>query len=613
MYARIAPDHEWARQRVATLPAPWQREILGNWQRQHRQDTYTANRNLRLLADSLGNLRLPLDATDADICDTAASMAEHCFSLGAVYHDADTLHAAMVRACKRMGIEPPDGQGQGYTQAGEMARMTDQLWWRRRLRRHQGREVERAAIQLGRVNKSRECYVSTRTVERRQQQHARNAATLEATTAQNELGQEFTLAELAAKGPSNRAIKRAELMTRIAGFERIAQASGHVGIFATLTCPSRFHRWRTVKNGGVIPNPAYENLDPREGAGYLARTWAKIRAALHRAKVDIYGFRVAEPQQDGTPHFHFLLFMQSANREVFRAIFRKWGLKDTPNEPGAHAHRVDIKDMDATRGTAAGYIAKYIAKNIDGYGLEKDLLGNDAITASQRIDAWASTWGIRQFQQVGGAPVTPWRELRRVESVPAGAPAHLIEAHRAVNKTPALEATPTVPVSWAQYITAQGGPNVGRDYRVRVTMEEPGTLNRYGEPSAAKPTGVETWGQESYTQRAASGLEFKRHRAVYWFVASVRHQWRIGHKRGGEICARSAPWTRVINCTGGVPMEGLSSGQIDNGCQIGISQGATGNGPVRETGFWHDSGPAGSHGGQPDRTPGTNRSATAAS
>ncbi len=55
-----------------------------------------------------------------------------------------------------------------------------------------------------------------------------------------------------------------------------------------------------------------------------------------------------------------------------------------------------------------------ICKNINGSHLETGVYGEDPIEAAQRIDTWRSIWGIRQFQFIGGASVTVWRELRRL-------------------------------------------------------------------------------------------------------------------------------------------------------------------------------------------------------
>ncbi|WP_278685197.1 hypothetical protein [Shewanella putrefaciens] len=60
---------------------------------------------------------------------------------------------------------------------------------------------------------------------------------------------------------------------------------------------------------------------------------------------------------------------------------------------------------------------KYIYKNIDGEGIEYDSYGKDASSSAIRIKVWASCWGIRQFQQIGGVGVTPWRELRRLDAI----------------------------------------------------------------------------------------------------------------------------------------------------------------------------------------------------
>lgn len=562
-------DTEWARERVARLPERWARDILRHWERRRGdfdranwkaegEARRAANLDLLHITERLALVRLRLDASDAEICKRAQELANLCAERAQIFHQPEALREAMARACKGNGIEPPTGPT--VTDAGAMARMTDPLWWRRQLRKLHAKAVEGAAISLGYVNRRRDIYVSNESLTRRIQQNQRNADTLEATTAKNELGQEFTLAELAAKGPANKAIRRAELMTRISGFERIARDLDHAGLFFTITCPSRMHKWRTVGEGRVIENPRFDGTTPREAQTYLAKVWARIRAKLHREKIGIYGFRIAEPNHDGTPHWHLLVFHQANKLDDLMATVKRYALADSPDEPGAAKHRADFKPIDWKRGSAAGYIAKYVAKNIDGYCVDKDLYGNDALETSARVEAWAATWGIRQFQQVGGPPVGPWRELRRVQDVPTGAPEHLHQAHRAVNKLAVYEGRENASVAWDHYCKAQGGVFCGRDYKIRITMVEREGLGRYGEPIGPKPVGVETTGIEYHTPAHMAWMTPTPRipRVIHWFIESVRHVWEIIGRSMKEGAKNSRPWTCVNNC-----MEGLN-GKIEN-------------------------------------------------
>lgn len=449
-------------------------------------------------------------------------------------------------------------------------------FWRPVLRRLVARYRDQIMRHLGLVSARKQIYCANLTVRLQQQRKAATFDVLERLVAVSDEGDRINLLDLYQRSLANLSNRRAEMLARIRGFDLEAERLGHAAMFVSLTAPSRYHAcWQ--KSGD--PNPKYNGATPKETNDYLRTVWSRVRAKLSREGIEIYGVRVAEPHHDGTPHWHLLLFYRLAHGRQIQRIFRHYALQEEGSEPGASKRRVTFERIDRAKGSATGYVIKYVSKGLDGEGVGEDLYGSEAKSAADRIVAWARTWGIHQFQFIGGPSVGIWREYRRIkphasESVPL---AHYAAWHAA-----------SVEVRWDKFCQHMGGTTPGR--RQPTTLErsplvDPDTgemrryRSRYGDllPQSARPViGLMRDGALLRTRSKEWRIEIDRERRPPRRVepgrpVSIASIPQTGRARIRGFFNKSAadnlvrtedgrwilpdadsvgPWTRVTNCTG---------------------------------------------------------------
>lgn len=504
---------------------------------------------LQYIASRLVNMvarynRLP-DMAKADIELLAADIANFIRAELADIDDASagelkTLHSWYMRAgliALQFNVTPPHWERVTKKYASEqdiapaVMRMFNETWWRGRLRRIAAAWREHLQIAVGNVSKKKHAYASKTCVAEWREQKRRTREFLKGLELEDEDGNRISLIEKYDGSVANPAIRRCELMTRIRGFENICNELGYMGEFYTLTAPSKYHA--TTKAG--YRNHKWNGANPSDTQGYLTSLWARIRAKLHREDIRIFGIRVAEPHHDATPHWHMLMFMLPEHAERVRTVIRDYAWQEDGNELSsdkARKARFHAEAIDPEKGSATGYVAKYISKNIDGYALDgetDDESGELLKDTAPAVSAWAARWHIRQFQFIGGAPVTVYRELRRMADTETahGLSVEFAAVHDAADAG-----------DWAGYVNAQGGAFVRRDdLQVRTLYEARSEFNQYGEETVCI-RGV-------YDATVGAGSP----------VLTRLIQWKIVPKRAVDLAVdlkgASAPSrSSVNNCTG---------------------------------------------------------------
>ncbi|MFX4278212.1 replication endonuclease [Aliarcobacter butzleri] len=155
-------------------------------------------------------------------------------------------------------------------------------------------------------------------------------------------------------------------------------------IFITLTVPSEFHPFKTLKNGFIIENKKYKfvKLDDAIVEAYqeLKTIYRTFYKRLKNYSKNIYYIKVVEPHKSLIPHIHLLLFVEEElltnTKKLFFKIYKEFKLKKVD---------YDEKILVQNINKPVGYIMKYIIKTLNS---------NDEFF-KRWIDGWRKKYKIR--------------------------------------------------------------------------------------------------------------------------------------------------------------------------------------------------------------------------
>ena len=454
------------------------------------------------------------DMSADDLADAAKKIAKACHRMCDRWQKSNTQDEVIRRQLHGISKKHRVSLPNKVSLQEVMNRLCDQSWWKRALRKRL-QLVEYVAIQAGDVHDKAGKYVSGKAMARAVRNKRRIEELLESLYAVNQTTlQAIPMSEIAAQSLANPQNRRMAMMARLKGIEAYAMDQGNIGLMLTITASSRMH----ARHISGATNERYDGTSPRAAQAHLNNVWRCAMRKLGHLGIKVRGMRVTEPHHDACPHWHVLVFVNPEHANTMIQVVRGYALRDSPDEPGAQERRFDVEWIDTAKGGALAYVAKYVAKSIDGEGVDVDNeTGESGKESAPRIVAWAHLWNVRQFQFFGVPPITPNREIYRLKDLSSQSEG-IAAAHQAVMAN-----------NYGAYLHACD--SYGLNFKP-IYIEREST--RYADEKVQRLQGL-----------MAGAIDL----ALPENLTTRTDEWRIESRRDeatkGEF---SPPWTRFNNC-----------------------------------------------------------------
>ncbi|GLX85851.1 hypothetical protein tloyanaT_21030 [Thalassotalea loyana] len=271
-------------------------------------------------------------------------------------------------------------------------------------------QIKLIYIECINLHKYKMSYVTDRLLDKTKKKLEKEKLYLENTYLKNQSGEVFSLAQLTRDNDT----KLAELHAFNKQLELKAEAMGFTWVFATITCPPKFHI-----------NPKQSKSDcwdrestPKDSVNFINKIWSNFRKKIDKLDIDMpFGFWSKEPHSSAAVHKHALIFCRKEDVSAICRWISHYTKLSFSNVGHKYVHDVSCKfvvektseklaDKGKKKAKPSSYIFKYIKKGL--------CISDEDSKEFRQIQSHYKEHKYRRFGFFGiDRCIVLWRELKR--------------------------------------------------------------------------------------------------------------------------------------------------------------------------------------------------------